>query len=381
MKMWQHINDLQVVVTVGAGGVGKTTIAAAIGLYAALQGKKVMVVTIDPAMRLATALGIESIGGKPLTIDLKPLHKSCTGSLDIMMLDSTEVFRSLIQRNISNLETQHKILSNSFFKKFTEAMAGTQEHAAIEKLYELVESAAYDMIILDTPPSGHAIEFLNSPTRLLNVLDDTVLKWLVKPASSGLSMISFGGKYISKVLSLFAGAEMLVDLTEFIVLLSDQLAGFRERAASVERLLKDNATGYIAIASPERHAIEGAIMFEHVLTEQGYSFRSTIINRVWEIPEHPLTKDLLRRKLKKHSQNLTLPQDFAYRAWESYMHLMNVARIHRLKGHQLMAMSNLNHPTFYVRALVDDVVTIQGIYAIAKLLFRSKDHREELKEN
>ncbi|MFC1850319.1 ArsA family ATPase [candidate division CSSED10-310 bacterium] len=378
MTMISHLRNYQVLVLVGAGGVGKTTLAAAVGLSFALRGRKVMVVTIDPARRLARALGLHQIGGHPHRIDLDELLENCRGTFDIMMLDSGQVFRSLVERAMTSEEQRQRILNNRFFQRFTEAMSGTQEHAAIEKLFELVAGDQYNMIILDTPPSRHALEFLNSPTRLLAVLDDAVLRWLIKPATSGLSMISFGSKYIAKVLSLFTGTEMLLDLTEFLTLFSDQLAGFRERAFRVQQLLQDRQTGYMIVSSPERHAMEGALMFHRALKKAGFALSCLVINRAWRVPDHPITGDLLGRQLKKGFPEVKLPDGFSSRAYNAYMHRLNVARIHHLKAQQIIAMTNLEYPAYIVPALVDEIVNLSGIYEISRFLFREQDQRDQV---
>lgn len=377
MKLANVLKNKRIVITVGAGGVGKTTLAASIGLWLAMTGKRVMVVTIDPAHRLANALGLDGIGSRPHRVDLSGLNMRTRGDLTIMMLESGAVFRDLIGRTFSNPDQRERILNNKFFQRFTEAMAGTQEHAAIEKLHELSESGVYDVIVLDTPPSQHALDFLNAPDRLLDVLDDAVVRWLVKPASSGLSMVSFGGKYTSKILALFTGTEFFVDLTEFLSLMSGDLAGFRERTLRVRRLLHQDDTVYIGVASPERHAMEGAIMFSRTLTEQNYGFSAFIMNRIWQVPDQPLTRDLLQRQLKRSWPGMSFPSGFAHRAYLSYIHRVNVARIHRLKTDQLIASTSLGYPVFQVPSISREIENLAGISFLAGQLFGCTDLRQQ----
>lgn len=379
MNLISLLKDKKVIVTVGAGGVGKTTLAATIGLCYVLRGLNVMVITIDPARRLAKALGLKKIGGQTHRIDISSLKTNTKGIFDVMMLDSAAVFRSLIKTYITSTEHQERILNNKFFMRFSEAMTGTQEHAAIEKLYELVSQKQYDIIVLDTPPSRYALEFLNSPTRLLNVLDDTVLKWLIAPTAKGLSMISFGSKYISKMLSLFAGTEMLQDLTEFITLMAGQLGGFRDRAESVNTLLKDHNTAYVAIGSPDRHAIEGALMFHRAFTKDKYNLSAFVINKILQVPEQPITRDLFERTLRKYYPDISFPHNFSKRAFDSYIHRVNVSRIHKLKAEQLIAMTELQYPVFYLPAMIEDIVNLSGIYNFAKLLSHQSDQRKSIK--
>ena len=369
MNLADVLSGKRVVVTVGAGGVGKTTLAASIGLYYAITGKRVMVVTIDPAKRLAVALGLKEIGGEPHRIDLTPIHKSPRGSLDVMMLDPSEVFRSLIKRSVSSPERQQRVLNNRFFQRFTAAMGGTQEHAAVEKLFDLVEHGDYDLIVLDTPPSRHAIEFLSAPTRLLNVLDDSVVRWLVKPAKGGMSVFSFGSRYISKVLSYFAGADMLRDLAEYISLLSGEMAGFRDRAARVDKLLKDPSTLYLTIAGPERHAIEGALMFHRALAKGDYTIGASVVNRVWQVPEYPLTADALHRSIRRNHPDETIPVDFSRRIFNAYIQRSHISQIHASK---LSAMKNTigdAYPVFAVPAFVDELVDLPTVFRLTRALF------------
>lgn len=380
MKLATVLKNKRIIITVGAGGVGKTTLAAAIGLWLAIVGKRVMVVTIDPAHRLANALGLEGIGSMPHRVDISEIPVRTRGELTIMMLESGAVLRDLIKRSFHNSDQLERILANRFFQRFSEAMTGTQEHAAIEKLYELAESGDYDVIVLDTPPSQHALDFLNAPDRLLNVLDDAVVRWLVKPAGSSLSMVSFGGKYTAKILSLFTGAEFLVDLTEFLSLMSGELSGFRQRALRVKALLHEDKTVYIGVASPERHAMEGVIMFSQVLSENNYAFSAFIMNRIWQVPDQPLTSDLLQRQLKRSWPGMVFPSGFAHRAYLSYIHRVNVARIHRLKTDQLIASTSFAFPVFQVPSISREIENIRGISYLAGQLFGCTDLRRNFVE-
>ena len=373
MNMVDVLAGKRVVVTVGAGGVGKTTLAASIGLYYAITGRRVMVVTIDPAKRLAVALGLKEIGGKPHNVDLTPIHNSPRGSLDVMMLDPSEVFRGLIKRSVSSPERQQRVLNNRFFQRFTAAMGGTQEHAAVEKLFDLVENGSYDMIVLDTPPSRHAIEFLSAPTRLLNVLDDSVVRWLVKPATGGMSVFSFGSRYISKILAHFAGSDMLRDLAEYISLLSGEMAGFRERAARVDQLLKDPSTIYLTIAGPERHAIEGALMFHRALTKGAYTIGASVINRMWQVPDYPLTEDALHRSIRRMFPDMGVTPAFSRRVFNAYIHRSHVSQIHAAKAADMKNTIGDAYPVFAVGAFVEEMVDLPAVFRLTRALFTARE--------
>ncbi len=372
MKINDILNDKKVIVTVGAGGVGKTTLAAAIGTYYAIIGRRVMVVTIDPAKRLASALGISGLGGRAHRVDLSKIHPSPRGSLDALMLDTAQVFRDIINTNVEDPQLRERIFANRFFQRFTTAMAGTQEQAAVEKLYELSNSGKYDLIVLDTPPSRHAIEFLTAPQRMLRLLDDKMLHRLVKPATTGLGMLSFGSKYISKMLSYFAGAQLLAGVAEYISLMSSQLSGFRDRAFKVEALLKAEDTSYVIVCGPERHAIEGALMFNRALHDSGFNISSMIVNRVVQIPEHPITEDLIARSLKARFSNISFPPRFPHHLYLSYMYTQNIAKIHQIKISELKKQIG-DLPLFRVPALREDINDMKGVFKLSRALFTTPD--------
>jgi len=371
MKLYELLKGKKVIVTVGFGGVGKTTTAAAIGLYYAIIGHKVIVVTVDPARRLATALGLEAMGGKPQSIDLTQVHNAPKGTFDIVMLDAEEVFKSIIDRFISDEDLRNKLASNRFFRRFTEAMSGTQEQAAVEKLYELTEGGKYDIIVLDTPPARLALEFLNSPRRMIEVLDDSVLRFLISPATETLGVFSFGSRYISKILSMFAGAEMLSQLAGFMSLLSGQMGGFKERAKAVEALLTDKRTTYLIVASPESHAISGASMFYRALKDGGFKLGGVIFNRANLTPYLPTTADSLRRQLKEKFPNFKFPQGFEKRLFPRYMHETNVARIHKTAASEIKK-SCPDLPVFLVPALDDEICDLKGVFAMSRAIFTSE---------
>jgi len=204
----------EILVCVGSGGVGKTTSSAVIALHAALSGRKVLVLTIDPARRLANSLGLEGIDNEETRIDLKTLFpKELTdgGELWAMMLDMKQSFDSVVKRNLEG-ETAERILSNRIYQSFSSSLSGTHEYSAIERLCELASEGRYDLIVLDTPPTRHALDFLDAPQRLYDALDNSALQWLYKPALAsgkvGLGLVKLGARGIRRTLGKLTGSAL-----------------------------------------------------------------------------------------------------------------------------------------------------------------------------
>jgi anion-transporting ArsA/GET3 family ATPase len=274
----------RVVICAGAGGVGKTTVSAAVALGLAARGRRVALVTIDPARRLAEALGLDALGNRPRPVDLARLHGSgvkTRGELFAMMLDSKRTFDELIEMLAPDPRTKEQILANPIYGHISTAVAGSQEYTAIAKLFEIAHEQAYDVIVLDTPPSRHAIDFLEAPDRLTAFLEGRALAALLRP--SGHAMRAAG--IVFAALRRITGIELLDDLTTLFRLLAALLDGFRQRAADVHALLGDPDTGFLIVTSPERSAIDEAVFFAAELDRAGLHRSGVIVNRV-----HPLDR-------------------------------------------------------------------------------------------
>jgi anion-transporting ArsA/GET3 family ATPase len=274
----------RVVICAGAGGVGKTTVSAAVALGLAARGRRVALVTIDPARRLAEALGLDGLDNRPRPVDLARLHGSgvqTRGELFAMMLDSKRTFDELIEVLAPDPRTKEQILANPIYGHISTAVAGSQEYTAIAKLFEIAHEQAYDVIVLDTPPSRHAIDFLEAPDRLTAFLEGRALAALLRP--SGHAMRAAG--IVFAALRRITGIELLDDLTTLFGLLAALLDGFRQRAADVHALLGDPDTGFLIVTSPERSAIDEAVFFAAELDRAGLHRSGVIVNRV-----HPLDR-------------------------------------------------------------------------------------------
>jgi anion-transporting ArsA/GET3 family ATPase len=276
----------EIVVCVGSGGVGKTTTSAVIGLQAALSGRRALVLTIDPARRLANSLGVDRLGNEPRQIPLDRfdgVDRKPGGELWAMMLDMKQSFDHLVNRYAPTAEAKHTILRNRLYQYFSTSLAGTQEYAAAERLYELYNEGDYDLIVLDTPPTSHALDFLEAPNRLVDAINNRALQWL-KPGKNrgrlGRGLMSVGVNYVMKTLSKFTGGEMLSELGTFLQAFSTLFGGFQERAAKVRELLTSDVATFAVVSSPTAANIDEAIYFYDKLGAEAASVGAFVVNRV-----------------------------------------------------------------------------------------------------
>jgi len=264
----------------GSGGVGKTTVSAALGLALAKQGYAVVVVTVDPAKRLATALGIGEIGDDP-----KPVPVKAAGSLLAMMLDTKRTFDRLIEKHAPTKTQCDRILNNVLYRKMSDMMAGTQEYMAMERLYELYAQGKYDAIVVDTPPMQHALDFLEAPQRMMRMLNNSMLQLLLKPAMAvgkkGLKFFEKGSRTILKVFDKITGFDFLQDLSEMALAFQDLLAGFEERANQVNTLFKNPECQFLAVCTTTANSVSETELFAGQLRNYGYALSSIIVNRVY----------------------------------------------------------------------------------------------------
>jgi anion-transporting ArsA/GET3 family ATPase len=277
----------RIAVCVGSGGVGKTTVAAAIGLQRALEGQRTLVCTIDPARRLANALGLSALGNVESRV---PEHKFAEAGLEprgelwAMMLDVKRTWDDLVTRHSPDPARRERILRNRLYKQMSSALAGSQEYMAMEKLFELATERDYDLIVLDTPPTAHALDFLEAPDRILDFLGNETARRFLAPAIGagklGLRLAQLGGGYIAKTLARFTGAEALSDLGDFLASFQGMYEGFKDRAAAVRALLSRPDVGFVLVASPSPPSIDEALAFHERLHAEDMPIAGVVANRV-----------------------------------------------------------------------------------------------------
>jgi anion-transporting ArsA/GET3 family ATPase len=273
----------RVCVVGGSGGVGKTTTAAALAMGMAARGLRVAVVTIDPAQRLANALGLDELGNEPHRVAPEAFAAAglpLDGELWAMTLDPKRTFDELIGRLAPDDATREQILANRIYSQLSDAIAGSQEFTAVAKLHELAQAGGYDLLVLDTPPSRNALDFLDAPGRLTEFFEGRALQVLLRSGGAGLRLLGRGTGMVLGLLRRVTGAELLADLSDFFRLIGGLLGGFKERAEQVEALLRAPTTTFLLVTSPEREPIDEAIFFQQRLADAGMALAGAIVNRV-----------------------------------------------------------------------------------------------------
>jgi anion-transporting ArsA/GET3 family ATPase len=280
--------ETRVVICCGSGGVGKTTTAAALALRAAERGRQTVVLTIDPARRLAQALGLRELGNQPQQVIVEGFTPQ--GELWAMMLDMRRTFDDMVRAHAGG-ERAEKLLSNPFYKTVSTSFSGTQEYMAMEKLGQLASNQDWDLIVVDTPPSRSALDFLDAPTRLSTALDGRMIRLLTGPARAGgwglRKVVNSGFSLFAKAVSTIIGGQLLTDASAFIQAFDSTFGGFRERARKTSRLLKSPGTAFLVVAAPEPDALREATFFVERLSEETMPLTGLIANRT-----HPVLAEL-----------------------------------------------------------------------------------------
>ena len=361
--------EIHIIVCTGSGGVGKTTTAAAIALRAAEHGRRVCVLTIDPARRLAQALGIEELDNTPRKVE----GIQGSGTLDAMMLDMKRTFDEVVEGH-SDPERAQQILNNPFYQSLSSSFAGTQEYMAMEKLGQLHSQAQadgiWDLIVVDTPPSRSALDFLDAPARLGSFLDGKFIRILSAPARGagrGIGKIAaMGFGFFTSALSKILGSQVLNDVGAFVTAIDSTFGGFRERADATYALLKDTHTSFIVIAAPEADAIREASFFVERLNSDQMPLAGLVLNRVTEVNLPEVTRE----------QALAAAQELAdgdaaskFTASLLELHAQRVSQVERQQeiAHRFTAA----HPGIRVtsvRGLSQDVHDLDGLREIGGLL-------------
>ncbi len=354
----------------GPGGVGKTTCSAALAAGMAARGLKVAVVTIDPARRLADALGLEQLGNEPRQVDPARFDRVGgigSGELWALMLDSKRTFDALIDKIAPDEAARDEVLANRIYQQLSGAVAGSQEFTAIAKLYELDRSEDFDLIVLDTPPSRNALDFLDAPDRLTSFFQGRAIRMFLRPAGIGGRVIGAGTGVVFSVLRKVTGVDLLNDLSVFFRSMGGMIDELVERSRHVKALLSDPATAFLLVTSAEREPVEETIYFHERLRDQGLPFSGLVLNRV--------KPEVSADDAAALAEALTpeLGGDLAQRAGES------AADAARLAATDAAGIEHLRDalgdpPTVQVPQLAGDVHDLEGLAHVRDALFGEPAH-------
>ena len=298
----------RILVCVGSGGVGKTTISATLALCGAALGKRTLVLTIDPARRLADALGLSALGHDIQRVPDEKIQEVAArrgatadprGSLDAMMLDQKRAFDEVVARYAKDDKTRARIYDNAIYKQISATLAGSHEYAAMSKLYDIASRGDYELIVLDTPPTENALDFLDAPDKITGAVDSPAIQWFIKPylaaGSFSLKMVGVGGAFVLKRLARFVGSAFLEQMAQFFVEFNQVLGGLKERAADVFKLLREPSVGFVLCCSPEPLSVDEALYFHDRLERAKMPLGGFIVNRVHPRgPAAPGREELVR---------------------------------------------------------------------------------------
>ncbi|WP_221337212.1 ArsA family ATPase [Thermocatellispora tengchongensis] len=356
--------DTRIVVCCGSGGVGKTTTAAALGLRAAERGRTVVVLTVDPARRLAQSMGLTELDNTPRLVTTT----EAGGALHAMMLDMKRTFDEIIEAH-ADPDRARQILTNPFYQSLSSSFSGTQEYMAMEKLGQLRRSGKWDLIVVDTPPSRSALDFLDAPERLGRFLDGRLIRLLMAPAKAGgrnaFKLLNAGFGLVAGMMTKVLGAQVITDIQMFVSALDAVFGGFRQRAEQTYRLLQAPGTAFLVVAAPERDAMREASYFVERLAEDRMPLAGIVVNRVHVSPAGGLSaarSAAAAEDLESRGEHLLTAA--VLRLHTGRMQL--AAREHREQDHFVSA-----HPTVplaQVPAMPDDVHDLDGLRRIADLL-------------
>jgi anion-transporting ArsA/GET3 family ATPase len=349
-----------VVVCCGSGGVGKTTSAAALGLDTARRGRRVVVVTIDPARRLADALGLpDGLTGTPQRVPVE----TGDGELWAMMLDASAMFERVVRRHAGDDEQAERIVTNRFYRNMASALSGTQEYMASEALHELHVDDRFDLVVVDTPPSRNAIEFLDAPSVLTRFLDHKVFKLMMMPTRTGLRIFSAATQPLLNAIGKVVGSDVLGDAVAFFQAFAGMEAGFRQRADEVADLLRADGTSFVLVTSPRHDALVEAAWFGHELVDRGFGIGAIVVNRVHPRFGDGTPADAFDKAATAHERE----QRELAAMWSNLGELRALAALERAEVDELLA--DADAPVVEVPLLPDDVHDLESLDHLATHLF------------
>jgi len=366
-----------VCICAGSGGVGKTTTSAAIAAGMAASGLKVCVLTIDPAKRLADSLGLRELGNEAKRVDPALFERQgveMRGELWAMMLDAKATFDELVARQAPDEESRDRVLGNPIYQQISNALAGSQEYMAMEKLFELHTEGRFDLLVLDTPPTRNALDFLDAPRRLTQFIEGRSLRVFMRPTGLAARVAGRGASVALSVFKRIVGFDLLADLAEFFNAFSGMVDGFQARAKRVNGLLADPRTCFLVVCGPQGEPVDEAVYFHRKLVEAKLPFGGVIVNKV-HYPAEKLRGD--REDLRAALAEKLGDEDLAVRAAENFADYQALSErdarnIERL-ARELRAAGVIRVPY-----LDEDVHDLAGLAEINRYLFASSEEREAI---
>ncbi len=353
----QHLATAEVIICCGSGGVGKTTTAAALGMEAARLGRSAVVVTIDPAKRLADALGVPGgLGNEPVRLDVPG-----SGELWALMLDTATTFDGLVRAHAETPEQAERILANGFYHNVAGSLSGTQEYMAAERLHALHRDDRFDLVIVDTPPTRNALDFLDAPRTIARFIDHPLFKLLMMPTRRGLKVLNVATQPILKTIGKVVGGDVLADAVAFFQAFAGMETGFRSRADEVLALLHSEVTRFVLVASPRADTIEEACYFAGRLHAAELSVGAVVVNRCT-----PTFGPLPGKRPRNADQGLL---------YDNLAELHATAALEREQAEALITTTGMpaDVHTTWVPTLPGDVHTMAALATIRGLLFDA-DH-------
>ncbi len=377
MNVPELLAGKRICVCAGSGGVGKTTTSAVIALGMAARGLRVCVITIDPARRLATALGMEELGNEPRQVARERFAGAgleVTGELWAMMLDPKRTFDELIDASAPSPVRAEAIKANGIYQQLSSAVAGSQEFTAVSKLYELASSDAFDLLVLDTPPARNALDFIEAPRRLTGFLEGRALQTLLAPTGFGMRLLGAGAAPLLSGLRRVTGVDLVSDITTFFGLLGPMTSVFSERARSVEALLRSDETAFALVASAQRESIDEALWFRQTLAAGGLPFAGVVVNRF----HHDLSGGTEPEEVVTELTELLGGEaDLAQRV------AANFDDYHRLAARDAASLLALTaglegEPVLTVPQFDGEIHDVAGLVRVHEYLFGSEEQRDRL---
>ena len=368
----------KILVCVGSGGVGKTTTAAALGLLAARIRRKTLVMTIDPARRLATALGLAGLDHNHQEV---PAHKQAAAGLSpgqffAMMLDPKETFDAFVRRYAPDDATVERLLRSNIYQQISTRLAGSQEYAAMEMLHQIWQTEDYDLLVLDTPPVAHAVDFLEAPQKMVNAVQSPAVAMFIKAYQQtgrlSLNVLSTGVSYIVKRLAHFTGRGFLDDIAGFLTDLSGLLGTMHERADTVNRMMQRKDVGFLIITGPDPRSIDEAIGFFDLLHESGRAPAAFIINKVHALSEGTPGRDELTRLMAPafEGSNVTgeVQRELAAAIDGAHRRVQAMAQVDEAEIERLVTHCGFDYSYVRVPLFNEDIFDIAGLVKLGDYL-------------